>query len=120
MKPEIEMRSRKLIGGAVVCGGLMLAAVGLGPGVANAAPAPAQISEAQLAAFQAPVPLYGPGFIGPRPHFGGGRGFRGGYGRGFRGGFGRGFGHGFRGGHYGRGFGRGHYGRGFGGHGRFY
>jgi hypothetical protein len=117
MKPEIEMRSRKLIGGAVVCGGLMLAAVGLGPGVANAAPAPAQISEAQLAAFQAPVPLYGPGFIGPRPHFGGGRGFRGGYGHGF------GRGH-FDRGHFGRGFGRGHYGRGFGrgfgGHGRFY
>lgn len=111
MKPAIEMRLRKVIGGAVVCGGLVLAAVGLGSGVANAAPRPAQISAAGFAGFDLPVPLYGPGFIGPRPpHFGGyGRGFRGGYGRGFYGGYGRGF----RGG-YGRGFDRGHFGRGFG------
>ena len=107
MKPAIEMRLRKVIGGAVVCGGLVSAAVGLGSGVANAAPGPAQISAARLAAFDAPLPLYGPGFIGPRPHFGG---------------YGRGFGGGFRGG-YGRGFDRGHYGRGFGrgfGRGRYY
>jgi len=106
MKPAIEMRLRKVIGGAVVCGGLVLAAVGLGSGVANAAPGPAQISAARLAAFDAPLPLYGPGFIGPRPHFGG-------YGRGFGGGFRGGYGRGFRGG-YGRGFDRGHFGRGFG------
>jgi hypothetical protein len=106
MKPAIEMRLRNVIGGAVVCGGLVLAAVGLGSGVANAAPGPAQISAARLAAFDAPLPLYGPGFIGPRPHFGGyGRGFRGGYGGGFRGGYGRGFDRG----HFGRGFGRGRY-----------
>jgi hypothetical protein len=112
MKPEIEMRSRKLIGGVVVCGGLVLAAVGLGSGVANAAPAPAQIPEAPLAAFHAPAPTYGgfgPHFIGPRPHFG-----RGHYGGGFRG---RGFGRGYFGG---RGFGRGHFDRGFGRHGRYY
>jgi hypothetical protein len=111
MKPEIEMRSRKLISGVVVCGGLVLAAVGLGSGVANAAPAPAQISEAQLAAFHAPAPTYGgfgPHFIGPRPHFG-----RGHFGRGFgRRGFGRGY--------FGRGFGRRHFDRGFGRHGRYY
>jgi len=106
MKPAIEMRLRNVIGGAVVCGGLVLAAVGLGSGVANAAPGPAQISAARLAAFDAPLPLYGPGFIGPRPHFGG-------YGRGFGGGFRGGYGRGFRGG-YGRGFDRGHFGRGFG------
>jgi hypothetical protein len=106
MKPAIEMRVRKVIGGAVVCGGLVLAAVGLGSGVANAAPQPAPSSAARLAAFDAPVPLYGPGFIGPRPHYGGyGRGFRGGYGRGFYGGYGRGF----DGGHFGRGFGRRYY-----------
>lgn len=106
MKPAIEMRLRKVIGGAVVCGGLV-AAVGLGSGVANAAPAPAQISTARLAAFDAPVPLYGPGFIGPRPHFGGyGRGF---YGGGFRGGYGRGFDRGGYGRGFGRGFGRGRY-----------
>ena len=96
MKPDVEMRDRKLIGSVVVCGGLVLAAVGLGSGVANAAPAPGQV---QLAAFHAPAPSYGgfgPHFNGPRPHF--------------RGGFGRGFGRG----HYGRGFDRGHYGRGFG------
>ena len=101
MKPAIEMRLRRVIGGAVVCGGLVLAAVGLGSGVANAARGPAQSSDAQLAAFEAPAPLYGPGFIGPRPHFGG-------YGRGFYGGYG-GYGRGFDRGHYGHGFGRGRY-----------
>jgi hypothetical protein len=114
MKQASEMRLRKVIGGAVVCGGLVLAAVASGSGVANAAPRPAQSSAARLATFDAPIPLYGPGFIGPRPHFGGyGRGFRGGYGRGFYGGYGRGFrggyGRGFYGGHFGRGFGRRYY-----------
>jgi hypothetical protein len=104
MKPAVEMRLRKVIGGAAVCGGLVLVAVGLGSGVANAAPRPAQISAARLAAFDLPVPLYGPGFIGPRPHFGG-HGFYGGYGRGFYGGYGRGFDRG----HFGRGFGRRYY-----------
>jgi hypothetical protein len=111
---DIEMRSRKVIGTAVICGGLVLASVGLGSGVANAAPVPAQIAAARLAAFDAPAPLYGgygPRFIDPRHHAGRG-GFRHGF---FRRGFDRGHvGRGYLGRGPGRGLGRGP------GRGRFY